>query len=412
VKILHVVKTSSGARWAVEQCCILVQQGIEVHVAMPDDRGTSVPDWKKAGVELHLLDCNLPVSAPQLLPERIKSIRNLVRNLNPHIIHSHFVSTTIMLRLALGSGHPIPRVFQVPGPLHLEHALYRIAELKTAGKADYWIASSRYTRNLYLKGGVPPDRLYLSYYGTDTKLLLGNDTLGSDNMLLDEGSTAGSSRVVGNVSYMYPPKYFLGQTVGLKGHENLIDALGIVCSADPTIIGIVAGGQWGNGHTYERRLRRRGRRVAGNKIRFTGRLVYSQVRALWNNVDCAVHVPFSENCGGVVEPLLRSVPTIASNVGGLPELVIDGITGRLVTSRDPEILAETILSVLYNLEEAKQQATIGSILVSKMFDVNRTGMEVAAIYDHILGTGRQSPVSFDSEKFIRSLGYDMTGGKN
>ena len=82
------------------------------------------------------------------------AIRRLVPHVPPDLIHSHFVTTTLALRLALGPDTPTPRLFQVPGPLHLEHALYRRMELSSAGPSDYWVASSDYIRRIYVRYGV------------------------------------------------------------------------------------------------------------------------------------------------------------------------------------------------------------------------------------------------------------------
>ncbi len=70
---------------------------------------------------MHFLDCSLPVRKPIAVLQRASQIRQLIEAVKPDLIHTHHVTTTVMLRLALGRRHSIPRVFQVPGPLHLEH---------------------------------------------------------------------------------------------------------------------------------------------------------------------------------------------------------------------------------------------------------------------------------------------------
>src|SRR6185295_2931560 len=71
----------------------------------------------------------------------------------------------LVARLALGRAHPVPRIFQVPGPLHLEHGLVRALDLATSGVRDYWIGSCRWTCEEYARRGVGAERLFLSYYG-------------------------------------------------------------------------------------------------------------------------------------------------------------------------------------------------------------------------------------------------------
>jgi hypothetical protein len=123
--------------------------------------------WHASGARLHLADLGFPLRRPWLAGAVARRARELVEQVRPDLIHSHFVSTTLTLRAALGAGSRIPRLFQVPGPLHMEHRLYRAGELATAGAADYWIAASRCTRDLYLRSGIPRERVFLSYYAVE-----------------------------------------------------------------------------------------------------------------------------------------------------------------------------------------------------------------------------------------------------
>ncbi len=396
MRVLHVVKTSDGARWAALQAGVLTRAGIEVHVAVPSAEGEAIPVWNQAGAVIHVLDCSLPLQAPLLFSERARKARSLIARVQPDIIHSHFVTTTMFLRLALGRNHPVPRLFQVPGPLHLEHALYRRVETATAGGSDYWIASSRYTRHLYLAHHVPAERIFLSYYGfrVDRK---NSEHAGIRARLALDG------RVVGNINYMYPPKYYLGQIKGLKRHEDVIEALGIACRRREDVVGVLVGGQWGKGRRYEERLRRQAARVAGPRIVFAGKVPHENAADLWQGFDLAVHVPVSENCGGVIEPLLAGVPTIASSVGGLPEVVLDGVTGWLVPPASPAKLGDAIIYALDNEDEARRMALRGQRLVKSMFDVNRTGAEIAAIYETITQRSSARPAMFDPEAFAANL---------
>jgi glycosyltransferase involved in cell wall biosynthesis len=396
IRILHVVKTSHGARWAAMQAGVLSQLGFDIHVLLPSNKGEAVAYWQTAGATMHLVDASLPLAKPHAIPDRVRHIRQLVACIRPDVIHSHFVTTTMMLRLALRGRYTIPRIFQVPGPLHLEHTLYRYAEISSAGDDDRWIASSRYTARLYARHGVASDKLFLSYYGSE----LTEPSNPTENTLRTNYRIPPGTKLVGNVNYMYPPKYYLGQRHGLKRHEDVIDALGLAIKQRHNIVGVLVGGQWGNGRGYEARLRHRARARAGDRILFTGRVAPQEAMALWPDFDCAVHVPETENCGGVVEPLALQVPTIASDVGGLPEVVVDGLTGWTVPVGMPHRLAECIHSVLSDPETAGNRARLGQRLVRHMFDVNRTGREVAQIYEYVIGLSSEKPPYFDARSYL------------
>jgi glycosyltransferase involved in cell wall biosynthesis len=217
----------------------------------------------------------------------------------------------------------------------------------------------------------------------------------------DSLGIARNELVVGNINFIYPPKYYLGQRVGLKCHEDIIDALAFVTRERPDVVGVLAGGTWGNGTRYEQSLRARAASAGKGRILMPGYLPIEQIQQAWADFDCAVHVPLSENCGGVLEPLLTGVPVIAGRVGGLPELVLDGVTGTLVEIRRPQLLAEAVLQVLSNLDRHRSLARNGQHLVRTMFDVKRTAAEVFQAYQHILGASER-PTEFDAASFLKT----------
>jgi glycosyltransferase involved in cell wall biosynthesis len=108
------------------------------------------------------------------------------------------------------------------------------------------------------------------------------------------------------------------------------------------------------------------------------------VPAIYPDLDLAVVPSHSENCGGAVEPLLSGVPVVATNVGGLPDLIEDGKTGWLVPPHNPEVLARTMLDALQNREEARRRTAEGQELARCLFDVERIGREIAGVYEKVL----------------------------
>lgn len=136
----------------------------------------------------------------------MRQIRKVVNEVKPDIIHSHFVLTTLLMRLALRS-YNIARVFEVPGPLHLEHTIYRNADLWTAQKKkDFWIPTCKWSLNKYKECGIDNSRLFLTYYGGD---LVDKDY--QKGLLRSELGLSDKDIIVGMVAYMYAPKKSLGR---------------------------------------------------------------------------------------------------------------------------------------------------------------------------------------------------------
>lgn len=353
----------------------LVKLGVEVHAALPP--GPLIPEYESAGVIVHPFQFSFSISRPWRNLQTLSHLRDLASRVEPDIIHSHFVATTLAMRLALGKRHSTPRVFQVPGPLHMELALTRWLELATAGRSDYWIGSCQRTCQLYREAGIAAERVSLSYYGTT----IDEFANGTPGKLRSELKLDATAKLVGMVAYMYPPKWYLGETRGNKGHEDLIDALAICRQREPNLIGVFIGGAWNSAAAYEKQVRAYGRKKCGEKALFLG--TRHDVPDLYPDLNVVAHPSHSENLGGAGESLLMAVPTIATNVGGFPDLVKPGETGWLVPPRDPARLAEAILEALRDPARAQEMARRGQALTRKIFDVRETARQVLAFYQSI-----------------------------
>jgi glycosyltransferase involved in cell wall biosynthesis len=372
MRVLHLLKTATGGEWALRLVRELVKHGIDIHVAVPP--GPMTDRYAATGAHIHTDQFDLPVNQPWLVPARLRRLRRLVDHVAPDLIHSHFVGTTITMRLALGRDHPVPRVFQVPGPLHLEHGLFRHLDLSTAGTADYWIGTCAWTCDRYARSGVPPHRRFLSYYGTD----LARFGPVASGRLHRELGVSPTTRLVGMVAFMYAPKRYLGQVRGIKGHEDLIDAVAICLRRGADVTCVFAGGAWNGTTGYEHAVRAYARRRIGSRAIFLG--TRTDIPHIYADLDVAVHPSHSENVGGAVESLLAAVPTVATDVGGFPDVITPGETGWLVPPHSPAPLADAILSVLNTPAAARAMAIRGRDRVRRMFDVTQTAAQVAGIY--------------------------------
>jgi glycosyltransferase involved in cell wall biosynthesis len=384
MRVLHLLKTSVGARWALAQLRELTHQGFECHVVVPDAGGLA-PLYAAAGVTVHVLDLNASPLTPAFLP-RARSLRRLVRRLSPDVVHSHFVATTLLMRFAL-RGLTCARVFQVPGPLHLENGAIARLELLPANTDDYWIASCEWTRRKYIALGVPADRVFLSHYGSDLDAYQPAAT----GALRAELGIGESTRLVGMVAYCYKPKAYLGSRRGIKGHEDFIDAVGLLRHGGRDVVGVVVGGPWTGAEKYYEAVQAYARQNTDARILFVGSR--PDVARLYADLEVAVHPSLSENLGGAAESLLLGVPTVTTNVGGFPDLITEGVTGLMVPPSDPSRLAAAIGSVLDNRVGAAAMALEGQRHARALLDVRRTAAQVAAAYQSIAASRRLAGVT-------------------
>src|SRR5262245_30289165 len=113
-RVLHLIKTVHGATWALRQVREVRRAGVAVTVALPSTHDVTAPRYRGCGADVVDADLDFTSCQPWRLAEAMRRCRQLVDEVRPALLHSHFVSTTLTARLALGRDHPVPRIFQVP----------------------------------------------------------------------------------------------------------------------------------------------------------------------------------------------------------------------------------------------------------------------------------------------------------
>jgi glycosyltransferase involved in cell wall biosynthesis len=82
----------------------------------------------------------------------------------------------------------------------------------------------------------------------------------------------------------------------------------------------------------------------------------------------------------LLEALQLGVPVVARRVGGIPEVLRNGMSGILVDSGEPQALADACLRLLQDGELRKRLAQAGSARVAEDFSATRTAANVADLY--------------------------------
>jgi glycosyltransferase involved in cell wall biosynthesis len=97
--------------------------------------------------------------------------------------------------------------------------------------------------------------------------------------------------------------------------------------------------------------------------------------------DLFVHASQSEAIGLVIlEAGMAGLPTVATRVGGIPEVIESGVHGLLVPVHSPQKLAQAMLQIIENPKEAQ---CLGSSLkkrVENEFSTERMVQETLALY--------------------------------
>ncbi|NWG32037.1 MAG: TIGR03088 family PEP-CTERM/XrtA system glycosyltransferase [Rhodocyclaceae bacterium] len=102
-------------------------------------------------------------------------------------------------------------------------------------------------------------------------------------------------------------------------------------------------------------------------------------------LDCFVLPSLAEGISNtILEAMASGLPVIATNVGGNPELVSEGHTGRLVPPDDVEAMAQAILTYARNPSMAQAHGREGRAEVERRFSLEAMVGAYRALYDRLL----------------------------
>ena len=185
------------------------------------------------------------------------------------------------------------------------------------------------------------------------------------------------SQIVGVVARLEPE----------KGHPTLLEAWPAVLRAVPDAYLLIVG-EGSRRDALEAQSREL--RIA-HRVVFTGRR--DDVPAVTAALDVAVLPSYREAQGMVIlEALALSRPVVASNVGGIPEMIEDGVNGLLVPPHDAEALAAAIVRLLTNHPLADTLGRAGHDMVHDRFCIELMVSAIESIYDEGARVVRPSEV--------------------
>jgi glycosyltransferase involved in cell wall biosynthesis len=170
-----------------------------------------------------------------------------------------------------------------------------------------------------------------------------------------------------------------GRLHGEKGHDTLVAAMPAILAVLPNVY-LALAGKGTLRETLEEQADRLG--VAGN-VHFLG--VRSDVIRL---IAAAELFALPSNSEGMPNALLEAMglgtAIVATRVGGVPQVVEDGVNGVLVPPHDPPAMAAAIIDLLQNDEKRRRLAESGRTLVRQQYTLEK----MCEQYEVLLNPGR------------------------
>lgn len=372
-----------------EQIQMLVRMGLRIHVVtfvpwtpwpVPTlkqkwKRLSKIPhtySWRNIIVEVHRFPA-LPRNLSLGIASRIMGnvLWQRIAFLRFDLIHVHFAYPTGLAAIRSAARLGMPVVLTVHGSDI--HTLPYLAGRYKRGVAE---ALANATRILVLSDFMKAAVLQLCPTANVIAHRIGIDL----SRFRMEGFTSEGSTTALELSDIGGPIIlYVGNLLKEKGVIDLLEAFRMVKDLGAHLIFV------GDGPLEKDLMLRLNALVLGGRVRLLGARSPESIPELLSIADILVLPSYREGLGMVcVEALACGIPVVATNVGGVPEVVKHMETGLLVRPGDIDSLAAALRWVLVNKAAARKLAQAGRRLVERHYDIETNTYKLIQIYQDVL----------------------------
>lgn len=329
------------------------------------DRGTLAGRVRAAGVPIHVFHLSALFSL-----QGLRAGRDLWRHLRRHridVFHAHDIYSNIF-------GVVVARLAGVPLVIAsrrwwyaANRRIYLTLNRLTYRLAHRVLANADSVGQLLVEEGVSPQRVVVVPNFVEGAAFEAPQPEQVRAWREEFGIPAGA-QVVGIVANLH----------AVKDHATLLRAWPAVLSARPDAW-LVLVGEGGERDRLEAQARALG---VHPRVIFAGRRP-SRPSLHWLfdvSVLCSTGEGFPNS---VVEAMASARPVVATRVGGIPDVVIDGTTGFLVAPSAPEQLAQRIVQLLGDPELRASMGQAGAQRAAGTFHATRVLASLASLYDGV-----------------------------
>ncbi len=309
-------------------------------------------EFQSRGIPLE----ELRIRGPADLPAG-RRLFEICRSARLDILHSHEFAMAVFGSVAAKAAG-CPHLITMHGGLYFaEHIRRRLALRVAAGLSGATVTVSDMSRSILARYlGLGPDDVTTVYNGAVR-------ATGSDARL-ELGAQAGDLLVVA-IGNLYP----------VKGHQYLLEAVAALDAPAGDVLVAIAGR--GDLQTELEALARH--LGLGTRVRFLG--FRTDVPAILASADVFVMPSLSEGLPmALIEAMLAGTAVVASSVGGIPELVRDGVHGLLVPPGDSAALASALRLVTEDSALRKRLGAAARERAEREFTVEAMTRRYLAIY--------------------------------
>lgn len=357
MKVLHLISggDTGGAKTHIINLLCGLKDKVEVKLICFID-GPFAEDLKKHGIDVEVIE-----QRSRFDFSVVNKLKDLIESENYEIVHSHGArANLISYFLKKKVNAKFITTVHSDYLLDFKDNFYKNIVFTNLNKFalkrfDNYIAVSDSFKDMLVSRGFDKDKIFTIYNG----IFLEDRAIKDKESYLKEKNIA------------YKDKFIVGILARLdkvKDHETFLRAAREVLDKDKSVIFLIAG----DGQDKEHLLSLSKELALEDNVYFLGNEEhpYDFLNAIDINVLCSLSESFPYV---IMEGGSLKKATIASKVGGIPKIILDGETGNLFEKQDYKALAAHILDLKNNDDERKK---LGENLYSRIID-NFTHIKMA-----------------------------------
>jgi glycosyltransferase involved in cell wall biosynthesis len=319
----------------------------------------------------------------------VVKLYRLMRRERPHVVHTHTAKAGFVGRIAA-------RLAGVPVVLHTFHGhvfhgyfspaktrlFLRIERLGARLSTRIITISPRLREEIAQFGVTGSERIEVIPLGFELEMFA-SQARGAGDFRRSLGLPAAAT-LVGAV----------GRLVPIKNIPLLLEAVALARQEDPDIRVVLVG----DGALREELEVEAEALGLGQAVIFTG--WRHDLASVYADLDAVVISSHNEGTpASLIEAMATGCPVVSTRVGGVPDLIADGETGRLVPPGEREALAAALLELFREQERTARMAELAQRQVLERHQVRRLVADVDRLYRQLLtAAGHPRPAALSSNR--------------
>jgi glycosyltransferase involved in cell wall biosynthesis len=291
-------------------------------------------------------------------------LSRLLKQLKPDIVHAHDPHGVAMAGLALSMSTQLakpPLVASRRVDFHLRNSSLSRWKYR---QVDCFICASEAIRQMVVADGVPAARTVTVHEGIDLERMATAPPVN----LHEELFLPHQAPIVGNVAALVPH----------KGQRHFIEAAALAVRKVADARFVIAG-EGVLRPALERQIKEH--RLEKHVLLAGFR---PDVLSLHKAFDIFVMSSITEGLGtSLLDAMAAARPIVATTTGGIPEVVVDGVTGFLVAPRDDAAMAAAIVTLLKDPDLRQRMGQAGLARARELFSADRMLKETLKVYRRV-----------------------------